>query len=59
MAGAHDPRRAIAALAITEPDAGSDVAAITTVASARGRQFVVNGRKIFIATVPAATGRSW
>src|SRR2546425_3207520 len=38
----------IAALAITEPDAGSDVAGITTVARRDGEQFVVNGRKIFI-----------
>ena len=38
----------IAALAITEPDAGSDVAGITTVAHRDGDHFVVNGRKIFI-----------
>jgi citronellyl-CoA dehydrogenase len=38
----------IAAIAITEPDAGSDVAGITTVARREGDQFVVNGRKIFI-----------
>jgi alkylation response protein AidB-like acyl-CoA dehydrogenase len=38
----------IAAIAITEPDAGSDVAGITTVARRDGDQFVVNGRKIFI-----------
>jgi acyl-CoA dehydrogenase len=38
----------IAALAITEPDAGSDVAAITTVARRYGDEFIVNGRKIFI-----------
>jgi alkylation response protein AidB-like acyl-CoA dehydrogenase len=38
----------IAALAITEPDAGSDVAGITTVARRDGDHFVVNGRKIFI-----------
>ena len=38
----------IAALAITEPDAGSDVAAITTVARRDGDHFIVNGRKIFI-----------
>jgi len=38
----------IAALAITEPDAGSDVAGITTVARRFGDEFVVNGRKIFI-----------
>jgi len=38
----------IAAIAITEPDAGSDVAGITTVAHRDGDHFVVNGRKIFI-----------
>ncbi|HZK74480.1 MAG TPA: acyl-CoA dehydrogenase family protein [Clostridia bacterium] len=38
----------IAAIAITEPDAGSDVAGITTVARRDGDDFVVNGRKIFI-----------
>jgi citronellyl-CoA dehydrogenase len=38
----------IAALAITEPDAGSDVAGITTVARRDGDHYVVNGRKIFI-----------
>jgi len=38
----------IAALAITEPDAGSDVAGITTIARRDGNDYVVNGRKIFI-----------
>ncbi len=38
----------IAALAITEPDAGSDVAGITTIARRDGDHYVVNGRKIFI-----------
>src|SRR5215471_15298332 len=38
----------IASLAITEPDAGSDVAGITTVARRDGDHFVVNGRKTFI-----------
>lgn len=38
----------IAALAITEPDAGSDVAGITTVARRYGNEFIVSGRKIFI-----------
>jgi len=38
----------IAALAITEPDAGSDVAGITTVARRDGDHYIVNGRKIFI-----------
>jgi citronellyl-CoA dehydrogenase len=39
---------AIAALAITEPDAGSDVAGIQTTARRYGDEFVLNGRKIFI-----------
>src|ERR1700694_640965 len=38
----------IAAIAITEPDAGSDVAGISTTARRDGDHFVVNGRKIFI-----------
>jgi len=38
----------IAAIAITEPDAGSDVAGIKTVARREGDHYVVNGRKIFI-----------
>ncbi|MGI8796564.1 MAG: acyl-CoA dehydrogenase family protein [Acidimicrobiia bacterium] len=38
----------IAAIAITEPDAGSDVAAITTRAVRDGDTWVVNGRKMFI-----------
>jgi alkylation response protein AidB-like acyl-CoA dehydrogenase len=39
---------AIAALAITEPDAGSDVASIQTTARRYGDEYVLNGRKIFI-----------
>ena len=39
---------AIAALAITEPGAGSDVAAIQTTARREGDEYVINGRKIFI-----------
>jgi alkylation response protein AidB-like acyl-CoA dehydrogenase len=38
----------IACLAITEPDAGSDVAAIQTSAWRDGEDWVINGRKIFI-----------
>ena len=38
----------IASIAITEPDAGSDVAGITTVARRFGNEFIVNGRKTFI-----------
>ncbi len=38
----------IGAIAITEPDAGSDVAAITTRATRDGDTWRVNGRKMFI-----------
>jgi acyl-CoA dehydrogenase len=38
----------IAALAITEPDAGSDVAGIRTTARRDGDHYVVNGTKMFI-----------
>lgn len=36
------------AMALTEPSAGSDVAAITTLAQRDGDEFVLNGRKSFI-----------
>lgn len=39
---------AITAIAITEPDAGSDVAAIRTTARQEGDGFVINGTKMFI-----------
>lgn len=38
----------IGALAITEPDAGSDVAGIRTTARREGAHYVVNGSKIYI-----------
>jgi len=38
----------IAAHAMTEPGAGSDVAAITTTATKTGDHFVINGKKMFI-----------
>ena len=39
---------AVAALAITEPSGGSDVARIKTVARRDGEEFIVNGQKTFI-----------
>ena len=38
----------IAALAVTEPDAGSDVASIATIARREKDNYIVNGTKIFI-----------
>jgi len=38
----------VAAIAVTEPDAGSDVAAIKTTARRQGDTFVVNGSKTYI-----------
>lgn len=38
----------LAAVAITEPDAGSDVAAIRTRARREGDEYVINGRKLYI-----------
>jgi alkylation response protein AidB-like acyl-CoA dehydrogenase len=39
---------AIAAIAMTEPDAGSDLASMKTTARRYGSEYVLNGRKIFI-----------
>src|SRR3982074_3057740 len=39
---------AIAAIAMTEPDAGSDLASMQTTARRYGNEYVINGRKIFI-----------
>jgi citronellyl-CoA dehydrogenase len=38
----------IGAIAVTEPDAGSDVAALATTAKKDGGDFVINGSKIYI-----------
>jgi alkylation response protein AidB-like acyl-CoA dehydrogenase len=38
----------ITGMAITEPDAGSDVLSASTVAEKRGKEFVLNGTKMFI-----------
>jgi acyl-CoA dehydrogenase len=46
--------KAIAAFALTEPDAGSDVAAIKTTARRDGETYVINGRKRFISNAGIA-----
>jgi acyl-CoA dehydrogenase len=40
--------KAVGALAVTEPDAGSDVSALRTRAEKRGDHYLLNGSKIFI-----------
>jgi acyl-CoA dehydrogenase len=46
--------KAIAAFALTEPDAGSDVASIQTTAQRDGDTYVINGRKRFISNAGIA-----
>lgn len=46
--------QSIGAIAITEPDAGSNVAGIITSAEADGEDYVINGRKTFITNGPVA-----
>jgi acyl-CoA dehydrogenase len=46
--------KAIAAFALTEPDAGSDVAAIQTTARLDGDSYYINGRKRFISNAGIA-----
>ena len=46
---------AIGALALTEPDAGSDAVSIRTRAERRGNEYVLNGSKQFITNGPVAT----
>ncbi len=45
---------AIAAFAITEPEAGSDIASLQTIAVRQGEQFVLNGTKRFISNAGIA-----
>ena len=45
---------AIAALALTEPDVGSDLKAITTTVGQRGDELVITGHKSFITNAPDA-----
>ncbi|HEY8205190.1 MAG TPA: acyl-CoA dehydrogenase family protein [Pyrinomonadaceae bacterium] len=46
--------QAIAAFALTEPDAGSDVAALKTTAQREDDSYVINGRKRFISNAGVA-----
>jgi acyl-CoA dehydrogenase len=46
--------RMIASLALTEPSAGSDAAAIRTEAEKKGSQYCINGKKHFITNGPVA-----
>ena len=46
--------KAVAAFALTEPDAGSDVASIQTTARRDGETYVINGRKRFISNAGIA-----
>jgi acyl-CoA dehydrogenase len=46
--------RAIAAFALTEPEAGSDVAAVKTTATRDGDTWVINGKKRFISNAGIA-----
>jgi alkylation response protein AidB-like acyl-CoA dehydrogenase len=45
---------AMAAFAMTEPDAGSDVASMTTLATREGGDYVIEGRKAFISNAGIA-----
>lgn len=46
--------KAIAAFALTEPEAGSDIASLKTTASREGDTYVINGRKRFISNAGVA-----
>src|SRR6266446_2888277 len=46
--------KAIAAFALTEPDAGSDVAALKTTAQIDDDSYIINGRKRFISNAGVA-----
>ncbi|MGH7796239.1 MAG: glutaryl-CoA dehydrogenase Acd [Candidatus Binatia bacterium] len=46
----------IGCFAITEPDAGSDVAALRTTATKDGDDYLINGSKLWISNGPVTTG---
>jgi len=45
----------VSAIAVTEPDAGSDVFAIKTKAVKNGDHYIINGSKTYITMVPRLT----
>jgi glutaryl-CoA dehydrogenase (non-decarboxylating) len=47
---------AIGCFAITEPDAGSDVAAMRTTAAKEGDSYIISGNKIWISNAPVTDG---
>jgi glutaryl-CoA dehydrogenase (non-decarboxylating) len=47
---------AVGCFAITEPDAGSDVAGIGTTATRKNNGYVINGTKLWISNAPVADG---
>jgi acyl-CoA dehydrogenase len=51
LPGIADGTLRLQAFAVTEPDAGTDTAHITTFAERRGDRYIVHGRKIFISRV--------
>jgi acyl-CoA dehydrogenase len=51
LPGIASGKTRLQAFAITEPDAGSDTARISTFAARRGDRYVVNGKKVFISRV--------
>ena len=46
----------VGCFAITEPDAGSDVAALRTTAARKNNGYVINGTKLWISNAPVADG---
>ena len=46
----------VGCFAITEPDAGSDVAAIRTTVTRKGNNYIINGTKLWISNAPVADG---
>ena len=54
MDSARGRGRAVAAFALTEPDAGSDVSALSLRAAPDGDGYRLNGEKLWISNAPEA-----